>query len=142
MSGTASSSIGVALALLSLPAVLTPDQLMVALSSEMPSSTREHDELLERNGFRRGQLFAAKYRLEGLLGEGGMGIVLLATHVDLQRLVAIKVVRSELARSDDVVERLLSEAQAAASIRSEHVTRVLDLGRLDSGAPYIVLEYL
>ncbi len=115
---------------------------MTASLSETPPSKREQDELLERHGFRRGQLFAGKYRLEGLLGEGGMGIVLLATHVDLHRTVAIKVVRSELARNDEIVERLLAEAQAAANIRSEHVTRVLDLGRLDSGTPYIVLEFL
>jgi eukaryotic-like serine/threonine-protein kinase len=113
------------------------------LSTSMePASQRTADALLERHGFRAGQLFAGKYRLEGLLGEGGMGLVLLATHVDLQRTVAIKVVRSELASNDDIVERLLSEAQAAAQIRSEHVTQVLDLGRLESGSPYIVLEYL
>jgi len=115
------------------------------MSPESPSeiaSNPDNDGLLDRHGFRRGQLFAGKYRLEGLLGEGGMGLVLLATHVDLQRTVAIKIVRSELARNDEIVERLLAEAQVAASIRSEHVTRVLDLGRLDSGTPYIVLEYL
>ncbi len=115
------------------------------MSPDRPSeiaSTPENDALLDRHGYRRGQLFAGKYRLEGLLGEGGMGLVLLATHVDLQRTVAIKIVRSELARNDEIVERLLGEAQIAASIRSEHVTRVLDLGRLDSGTPYIVLEYL
>ena len=110
-------------------------------SSETPS-TPNNDAMLDRHGFRRGQLFAGKYRLEGLLGEGGMGLVLLATHVDLQRTVAIKIVRNELARNDEIVERLLGEAQIAANIRSEHVTRVLDLGRLDSGTPYIVLEYL
>jgi hypothetical protein len=89
-----------------------------------------------------GQLVAGKYRVEGAIGEGGMGIVLRAKHLDLDRLVAIKVMRPELATNGEVVERMMLEARAAAALRSEHVARVLDVGRLEAGAPYIVMEHL
>lgn len=91
---------------------------------------------------RPGDLIAEKYRFDCTLGSGGMGLVLRATHVDLNRPVAIKVVRREFLGDEEIVARMLAEAQMAASLRSEHVARVLDLGRLDSGAPYIVFEYL
>ncbi len=83
-----------------------------------------------------------KYIVERLLGEGGMGLVFLAHHRDLDQPVAIKVVRKELAAREDIVERMLREARTAARLRSEHVARVLDAGRVASGSPYIVLEYL
>jgi len=89
-----------------------------------------------------GSLLADKYRIEAVLGEGGMGIVLKATHLELGCPVAIKVMRPQLAHSEDAVNRLLVEARAAASIRSEHVARVLDVGRLENGAPFLVLEHL
>ncbi|HEY3668959.1 MAG TPA: serine/threonine-protein kinase, partial [Polyangiaceae bacterium] len=89
-----------------------------------------------------GDLIADKYRIEAVLGEGGMGIVLRATHLDLGCQVAIKVMRPELAQCEESLNRLLVEARAAASIRSEHVARVLDVGRLENGTPFLVLEYL
>jgi serine/threonine-protein kinase len=89
-----------------------------------------------------GHLLGGKYLVEAKIGEGGMGIVHRAVHVELDRRVAIKVVREELAQRNEVVRRLLLEARAAASIRSEHVARVLDIGRAANGAPYIVMEYL
>jgi serine/threonine-protein kinase len=97
---------------------------------------------LSNSDFDEGDVLAGKYRVEAVLGEGGMGIVLRAMHMDLGCQVAIKVMRPGLAQHDEAVNRLLVEAQAAASIRSEHVARVLDVGHLDSGAPYLVLEYL
>ncbi len=97
--------------------------------------------------FRVGELIAGKYRIDGTIGAGGMGVVLAATHLDLDRKVAVKLIRPELAADESIVERLLLEAKAAAKIRSRHVGTVLDVGRLDSssgqaGAPYIVMEYL
>ncbi len=97
---------------------------------------------LSSSDFGEGDVLADKYRIEAVLGEGGMGIVLKATHLELGCLVAIKVMRPELAHSEDAVSRLLVEARAAASIRSEHVARVLDVGRLETGAPFLVLEHL
>jgi len=97
---------------------------------------------LSSSDFGAGDVLADKYRIESVLGEGGMGIVLRATHIDLGCRVAIKVIRPELAQNEAAVNRLMAEAQAAASIRSEHVARVLDVGRLETGAPFLVLEYL
>lgn len=89
-----------------------------------------------------GKIIADKYRVDRLLGQGGMGLVYLAQHVDLARPVAVKLIRRELMETESVAERFLLEARAAAKIQSEHVGRVLDVGRLDSGEPYIVMEYL
>jgi len=83
-----------------------------------------------------------KYRIDGCLGEGGMGVVLSATHLELDAPVAIKVVREEFAGSEDIVERVLFEARAVARMRSSHVVRVLDVARLEDGCPYIVMEQL
>jgi serine/threonine-protein kinase len=89
-----------------------------------------------------GDLIGEKYRFESLIAEGGMGIVLRATHVELGSPVAIKVVRPEHVTDEDVVARLLAEAKIVASLRSKHVNRVLDVGRFESGVPYLVLEFL
>jgi len=89
-----------------------------------------------------GCIVGNKYRIDGCLGEGGMGVVLSATHLELDAPVAIKVVREEFAGSHDIVERVLFEARAVARMRSNHVVRVLDVARLESGCPYIVMEQL
>ncbi len=87
-------------------------------------------------------MLAGKYRVERVLGAGGMGVVVAARHVELDQLVAIKFVRDEALASDDAVQRFLREARAAVKLKSEHVARVLDVGKLDSGAPYMVMEFL
>jgi serine/threonine-protein kinase len=89
-----------------------------------------------------GELIDGKYQVIARIAEGGMGLVLRAKHLDLGRHVAIKVMRPEHAHNEEVILRMLAEARTAASLRSPHVNRVLDFGRLRSGAPYIVLEYL
>jgi eukaryotic-like serine/threonine-protein kinase len=94
-----------------------------------------------------GQIINGKYRIERQIGRGGMGIVLAATHLQLEHLVAIKVMRRDLVVDDKALDRLLMEARSAARIRSEHVARVLDVGTLDvglpgKGSPFIVMEYL
>ena len=89
-----------------------------------------------------GQVLVGKYRVERQIGRGGMGVVLAATHLQLEHQVAIKVLRRELLEDDKALTRLLSEARAAAKIRSEHVARVLDVGTLENGSPFIVMEYL
>jgi len=89
-----------------------------------------------------GSIVGNKYRIDGCLGEGGMGVVLSATHLELDAPVAIKIVRQEFAGSPDIVAGVLFEARAVARMRSSHVVRVLDVARLDSGCPYIVMEQL
>jgi len=89
-----------------------------------------------------GDLIAGKYRVEATIAEGGMGLIVRAMHLDLDRRVAIKIIRDELAEREDMLARLLLEARAVARMRSEHVARVLDVGRLERGGPFIVMEYL
>ncbi len=91
---------------------------------------------------REGDLLAGKYRVERVLGAGGMGVVVAARHIELDQLVAIKFVRDEAIASEDAVQRFLREARAAVKLKSEHVARVLDVGKLESGAPYMVMEFL
>src|SRR5437868_12989033 len=89
-----------------------------------------------------GTLIGGKYRVEGVLGSGGMGVVLLAKHEQLGERVAIKVLKPERSGQPRGVERLLREARAAASLRTSHVVRVLDVGTLPDTQPFIVMEYL
>jgi len=89
-----------------------------------------------------GAIVGGKYRVDGFLGTGGMGVVLSATHLELDAPVAIKIVRDDLAANEAVVSRLLFEARAVARMQSVHVVRVLDVDRLENGAPYIVMEKL
>jgi eukaryotic-like serine/threonine-protein kinase len=89
-----------------------------------------------------GDLIGGKYLIDARIAEGGMGIVLRATHVELDRPVAIKLIRPEHAANEDVVTRLLAEARIAAGLRSKHVNHVLDVGRTETGVPYLVLEYM
>ena len=89
-----------------------------------------------------GMLLAGKYRIERLLGEGGMGVVLGATNEALRQRVAIKLLRSGALSNSKALGRFEREARAAASLRSEHVARVLDVGKLEDGRPYMVMEYL
>ena len=88
------------------------------------------------------ETLAGKYRLERTLGRGGMGVVYLAHHELLGRHVAVKLMLPEIARNPEAVARFLNEARAAARIQNEHVARVMDVGTLESGLPYIVMEYL
>jgi eukaryotic-like serine/threonine-protein kinase len=89
-----------------------------------------------------GALLEDKYRIERVLGAGGMGMVVAATHVRLDELVAIKVMLPDMAQDANAVARFLREARAAVRIRSEHVARVLDVATLSDGTPYMVMEYL
>src|SRR5260370_29581986 len=93
--------------------------------------------------FLPGTVLVGKYRVERQLGQGGMGWVILATHIQLEQRVAIKFMHgSHMAHSPDAVGRFLREARAAARIQSEHVARVSDVGTLEDVSPYLVMEYL
>ena len=89
-----------------------------------------------------GDLVAGKYRVERVVGHGGMGVVVAAMHEQLRQRVAIKMLLAEAKASPNAVTRLLREARAAAAIKGEHVARVLDVGELEGGSPYIVMEHL
>jgi serine/threonine-protein kinase len=93
-------------------------------------------------GVQPGQILLGKYRIERVLGVGGMGVVVAATHVSLEERVAIKFLLPEALQNAEAVARFLREARAAVRIKSEHVARVTDVGTLDTGAPYMIMEYL
>ncbi len=89
-----------------------------------------------------GSILAGRYRVERVLGQGGMGVVVQATHLQLQQPVALKFLLPEVLENRQAVERFLREAQAVVRLRGEHVARVLDIGTLDTGTPYVVFEFL
>lgn len=86
-----------------------------------------------------GQIVADKYRIDELVGSGGMGVVVAATHIDLGQKVAIKLLRDV---SEDSLARFKREARLIVRLRSEHVARVFDVGALEDDTPYIVMELL
>ena len=89
-----------------------------------------------------GTLLDGKYRVERVLGQGAMGTVVAAVHEELGERRALKLLRSQWLLDREKVERFSSEARAAARLRSQHVARIFDVGRLPTGVPFIVLEYL
>jgi eukaryotic-like serine/threonine-protein kinase len=89
-----------------------------------------------------GDVIGGKYTIEALIGVGGMGAVFLAKHEQLRRRVAVKFLLSEARSSPDAYARFEREAHAAAALQSENVARVIDMGALPDGTPYIVMEYL
>jgi serine/threonine protein kinase len=91
---------------------------------------------------REGDVLAGKYRVDKVLGIGGMGVVVAAHHIQLDDRVAIKFLLPETLANADAVMRFAREARAAVKIKSEHVARVTDVGTLDNGAPFMVMEYL
>jgi serine/threonine-protein kinase len=91
---------------------------------------------------KEGDVLAGKYRIERVLGAGGMGVVVSAMHLQLDERVAIKFLLPGALHNAEAVARFAREARAAVKIKSEHVARVSDVGTLETGAPYMVMEFL
>ncbi|MGC4123164.1 MAG: serine/threonine-protein kinase [Myxococcales bacterium] len=89
-----------------------------------------------------GALLGGKYRIERVLGRGGMGAVYLAENVDIGRKVAIKVLLPELTRDPEVLVRFRNEARAASAIRHPGIVEMIDLGKGPSGEAFLVMEAL
>jgi len=90
-----------------------------------------------------GTVLLDKYRVDWVLGVGGYGYVVRAHHLDLGESVAIKILREDREADPQTLARFVREAQLVVRLKSEHVARVFDVGRLpDTGAPYIVMELL
>jgi serine/threonine-protein kinase len=89
-----------------------------------------------------GDVLMGKYRVDRVIGAGTMGTVVAATQLSLERPVAIKFMAIESGREEEAEERFLREGLAVGKLRSEHVIRVYDVGKLPTGEPYIVMEYL
>jgi serine/threonine-protein kinase len=97
---------------------------------------------MPENPLKPGDIVMGKYRVEQLLGMGSMGIVVAATHEALQQRVAIKILLQSNADPREQYERFKREARAAGRLKSPHVTKVLDVGTLETGTPYLVMEHL
>ncbi len=92
-------------------------------------------------GVRAGDIIAGKFQVERVLGEGGMGYVVAARHLQLGQTVALKFMREDVLTSE-YRSRFLREARNTVRLKSKHVSRVLDVGALEGGSPYMVMEYL
>jgi len=93
-------------------------------------------------GISVGQVFLGKYRVNAILGAGGMGVVAECTHLALNERIAIKMLRQDVMLDEDAKARFLREAQAAVKLKSEYVARVSDVGTFENGVPYMVMEFL
>jgi eukaryotic-like serine/threonine-protein kinase len=103
----------------------------------MSSDALEKDDLP-----RPGDVVGDKYEVEAILGSGAMGVVFSARHIDLGQRFAIKFLHPQIAKDNAAITRFLREARAASGIQSEHVVRVHDIARTETGTPYLVMEYL
>ncbi|MFN2414828.1 MAG: protein kinase [Pyrinomonadaceae bacterium] len=89
-----------------------------------------------------GQVLAGKYRIDDKIDEGGMGCVYRATHVLMEKVIAVKVLHPALAADEKIVHRFTREAKAASRISHPHAINVTDFGESDNGIVYLVMEYL
>ncbi len=87
-------------------------------------------------------MIASKYRVERVLGEGGMGVVYEAEHVALRERVAIKLLHKKRSTDAEISRRFVSEARTSVKIKSDAVARVLDVGTTEDGMPFMVMEKL
>ena len=89
-----------------------------------------------------GTIISGRYRIERVIGEGGMGAVYQAEHTHMRKRVAVKVLHAEMSRMPEVVARFEREAMAAAHIEHPHVVTATDFGKLEDGAFFLALEFV
>ncbi|MBS2019806.1 MAG: serine/threonine protein kinase [Deltaproteobacteria bacterium] len=91
---------------------------------------------------KQGDVLGGKYRVERIIGQGGMGVVVAARHTELLQRVALKLLPADQLEDKELVERFMREARAAARLKSHHAVKVIDVGTRSNGSPFIVMELL
>ena len=86
-----------------------------------------------------GQVLDGRYRIEAVIGEGGMGLVYKAVHAALRKPLAVKVLRPEVTKNEQIVARFKQEAQSASQIGNQHIIDISDFGELRDGSTYFVM---
>ena len=115
------------------PGAVVPSGMSVKLEPPDPAQT---------GTLEPGTIIAERYRVDALLGEGGMGKVYAAEHVHMRKQVAIKVLHPEMSTTPEVVARFEREAIAAGNITHPNVATATDFGRLANSSFFLVLEYV
>src|SRR6185436_16702104 len=117
----------------------TPDVSRSQMSTEhlklVPAPVESRDPLI-------GQVLDGRYQIEKVLGEGGMGLVYKARHTTLGKSLAIKVLKAEVSKDQEIVQRFRQEAQSATAIGNHHIIDISDFGVLGDGSTYFVMEFL
>src|SRR3954466_4801222 len=116
------------------------DELLYDEGPRRPSFMRR--EQRPEDIVREGEVLAGKYRVERIPGRSGLGVLVQVRHLELGQEVTLKFLVPEACAYPEFVQRFIREARSAVKIQGEHVARVTDVGRLESGAPYMVREYL
>ena len=123
------------------PPPRAPEPFARAAKAKAAATNDDKDEEEDKHPL-VGETVGGRYRVKGVLGEGGMGTVYDAEHIGLSRQVAIKVLSPSQAKKRVAVKRFQQEARAAGAIGHPNICEVYDLGLLEDGSPYLVMEKL
>jgi eukaryotic-like serine/threonine-protein kinase len=119
------------------------DAAEVVMEEELFFDDPPRESVVQRQELvREGEVLAGKYRVERIPGRNGLGVLVQVRHLELGQEVTLKFLVPDACMYPEFVQRFIREARAAVKIQGEHVARVTDVGRLESGAPYMVREFL
>jgi serine/threonine-protein kinase len=119
------------------------DAAEVVMEEELFFDDPPRESVVQRHELvREGEVLAGKYRVERIPGRNGLGVLVQVRHLELGQEVTLKFLVPDACMYPEFVQRFIREARAAVKIQGEHVARVTDVGRLESGAPYMVREFL